>query len=82
MMLLYPPFRPLFCHGDTVILGSTLVTIGETTTLGMRRARKHVGGGDGQQTREEGHAEERGCEGARAAAGETEYGCSCEDHVL
>jgi hypothetical protein len=58
MMLLYPPFRPLFCHCDTVIFGSALVTIGETTALGVCGAWKHIGGGDGQQAREEGHAEE------------------------
>lgn len=59
-----------------------LITIGETPTLGMRGARKHMGGGDSQQARKESHAEERGCEGACAAAGKTECGCSGEDHVL
>ena len=41
-----------------------------------------MGGGDSQQARKESHAEERGCEGACAAAGKTECGCSGEDHVL
>jgi hypothetical protein len=82
MMLLYPPFWPLFCHGDTPMLRfDGLVTISETPALGVRRARKHVGCGDGQQAREERHAEERGGERARAAASETEYGSSWEDHV-
>ena len=82
-MLLYPPFWLLFYHGDTAMLRfHALVAIGETPALGVCRARKHVGGGDGQEAREERHAEERGGEGARAATGETECGCSCEDHVL
>ena len=80
IMLLYPPFRPLFCHGDTRFDG--LITISETSALGVRRARKHVGCGDGQQASEERHAKERGGERARAAAGETEYGSSWEDHVV
>ena len=83
MMLFYPPSRPLLYYGDTPMLRSTLViAIGETPTLGVRRARKQVGGGDGQQAREERHAEEGGGERARAATSKTEYGCTCEDHVL
>ena len=59
-----------------------LVIICKTPTLGVRRARKYIGGGDGQQARDEGHAEKRGGKRACTAAGKTEYGCSCEDHVL
>ena len=83
MTLLYPSFWPFFCHGSTLPLRfDALVTIGETPMLGMRGARKYMGGGDSQQARKESHVEERGGEGACAAAGKTECGCSGEDHVL
>lgn len=76
MTLLYPPSRPLFYHDGGALVAAA---IGETPALGVRGARKHVGGGDGQQAREERHAEERGGERARAAGSETECGCSCEE---
>ena len=83
MTLLYPPFWSLLSHSDASMLRfDALVTICKTPTLGARRARKYIGGGDGQKARDEGHAEERGGKRACTAAGETECGCSCEDHVL
>jgi hypothetical protein len=62
MTLLYPPSRLLLYHGDRPMRWSALVAISKTPALGVRRARKHVGGGDGQQAREERHTEEGGGE--------------------
>ena len=76
MMLLYPSPCSLLHNNRTrprTVTTTVNITVGETTTLGMRGTREHVGSGYSQDAGEKCDTEERCGERARAASGEAEY---------
>jgi hypothetical protein len=83
--LLYPSSGSLLHDNRTRprrITTTVIVTIGETTTLGMCRAWEYFGRGYGQDAGEKRQTEERGGERARAASGEAECALARREHRM